>query len=382
MIVLDVRRALPEDVAAAGRGAGHLLPVMISASGPPYAGDITTVSDTTDLNLGEVVGPKIPLDSPLWLPDCDLISAERGRELILDESFEPYFSQLQPLEIAALTGVTVTGDLVACQAEARQRFSAAVLDFTPEEQEAIRWFVSRIRDVCRDQYGLLSDVPWRFLKVQGDLCGGFPHTRATHIIFSERFLNRVVAARQQPEETALRTVGRTFVHEQIHVLERLLPGRFDRLAQSVMGFRREPIKPHAWLTERQISNPDAPDLAWALSVKSEDGRERLVWPRTLLKSERTIPRMGADFWPVAVELEQTSEGWQVAEEAGIPRIEPLSAFKASLDAMLAPPGIDHPNEIAAYVFERVFVEDCVPDPSRPTDSRLQHYRMAFRTLLR
>lgn len=385
MVVLD-RRTVPADApAAARRGAGHLAPVFVrnAVAGEPIQPDGTgQLQDAADVSLAAVAGQLAEAQRPLWLPACDLISAEDGRRLILDESFEPYFSALHPLEIAAATGQVVTGDLAECREEARRRFSAAVLEFTPEEAEAVRWFVAEIREACREHYGLLSDVPWRFLKVRGDLCAGFPHTRATYIVISERFLARIVAARQEPAERALNTVGRTFVHEQIHVLERLFPERFADLAVTVMGFRRAQVTDHPWLAEQQMSNPDALDIGWLLPVKSAAGSERLVWPRTLLKSDRPVPRMGADFWPVAVDVERNGDGWQVVEADGQPRLHPLAEFREPLEAMLAPPGIDHPNEVAAYVFERVFLEDCVPAPNRTADPRLVRYRDWFRPHLR
>lgn len=362
-----------------------MVPILVKRTGD-RAGSVKDgvgeIADAEDLPLAPLAERIAGRDSPLWLPACDLISAEDGRTLILDESFEPYFSELQPLEIAAMTGEAVTGDLATCRAEARRRFAAAVLEFTPEEAEAVRWFVGQISEVCREHYGLFSDTPWRFLKVRGDLCAGFPHTRATYIVTSERFLSRIVAARQESREKALSTVGRVFVHEQIHVLERLLPARFANLAETVMGFRRGQVMANAWLTERQMGNPDALDLGWLLPVKSADGTERLVWPRTLLKSDRPVPRMGADFWPVAVDVERQGDGWQVVEADGQPRLHPLAAFQEPLEAMLAPPGIDHPNEVAAYVFERVFVEDCIPAANRTADPRLARYRAWFREHLR
>lgn len=385
IVVLDRRDAATDTSAEIRRGAGHVVPILVEGTGD-RAGvvkdGVGEVADAEDLSLAPLAERIAGRDSPLWLPACDLISAEDGRTLILDESFEPYFSELQSLEIAAMTGEAVAGDLAACRAEARRRFAAAVLAFTPEEAEAVRWFVGQIREVCREQYGLLADAPWRFLKVHGDLCAGFPHTRATYIVTSERFLSRIVAARQETREKALSTVGRTFVHEQIHVLERLLPARFANLAETVMGFRRGQVVANAWVTERQMGNPDALDLGWLLPVKSADGTERVVWPRTLLKSDRPVPRMGADFWPVAVDVERRGDVWQVVEADGEPRLHPLAEFREPLEAMLAPPGIDHPNEVAAYVFERIFVEDCIPAPNRTADPRLAPYRAWFREHLR
>ena len=69
--------------------------------------------------------------SPLVHPRVDFLQTERSAKAILDESYEPYFSQLQIREIEAFTNSEVpTTNLDTAREYAKEKFVLAVTDFS------------------------------------------------------------------------------------------------------------------------------------------------------------------------------------------------------------------------------------------------------------
>ena len=83
------------------------------------------------------------LKSPLVRETVRCLRGEEARRAYLDENFEQYYSRLNRREVEAMTGRALPEGLAgkALEKEARKRFSEAVVDFTPEEREVVRWMV-------------------------------------------------------------------------------------------------------------------------------------------------------------------------------------------------------------------------------------------------
>ena len=306
--------------------------------------------------------------SPLVRPNIDCLSPEESQRAILDDSYGGYFSKIQQREIGTLTGAPVQcNDLMVCQDEARRRFVANVLPFTEREVEAITWFVERIRERIGDDYGLFRRQPWRFIKVHDDLAGGFSHTRAASIIFSQRTIERIVRARNEPNEiVALRSLAPLFVHEQMHVLERFFPQRFQPMFEELLGFQRAKVESHPWLDERQILNPDAIDMDWVISTRPDNGQQGWFNLRTILRDGPEVPVMGKDFVGVAVRVLPAGDRFRIdVDETSKPRWVPIENLSDFIARLPVENGLDHPNEIAAYMFQQILVKDYLS-----TDSEL------------
>lgn len=81
--------------------------------------------------------PAATLPSPVNIHFPDLVEA---RSAILDDRDDPYFSRLQPLEMAAKTGRPVTGTtLDEQQANCRALYAADVASFSSTDQETLTW---------------------------------------------------------------------------------------------------------------------------------------------------------------------------------------------------------------------------------------------------
>jgi hypothetical protein len=326
-----------------------------------------------DPNAGRVAsfqgGVDAPGDPVRQAPQSEhgirCLNVTEGRNAIVDESVEPYFSQLQRREIAALTGKEATAEtLEGCRQQARQRFQNAALSFTAEEEEALTWFADRLRRMLVRDYPLFANQPWRFIKTRDDLCGGFSRTRGPCILFSQRTVRRIVKARDEKEEgAALRKVGPLLVHEQMHVLERFHPGKFAGLFTNLFGLTRGQILPNDWLTERQMSNPDGIRLEWFVALPDDPEApsqpRRYFWPCTILRQTEGIPRMGRDFLEIAVRVAQVGPAgrFQVMTKDGRPVFQSVQSLTEFARRFPDGQGLDHPNEMAAYLFAKILDQD-------------------------
>lgn len=299
--------------------------------------------------------------SPLVRRRIECLDVERASKAILDESYEPYFAKLQRREIGALTGKAVAGATLAeCRQQARRRFQDAVLPFTGQEEEALTWLVGELHELLADDFPLYAKQPWRFIKTDDRLCAGFSHTRGFCIILSRRTVGHIVLARGRGDAgAALRTLGGLLAHEQMHVLQRFYPRRFAELYRDVFRFEQARVEQNPWLVQRQMGNPDAPWPEWIVRLADEGGGHGHWQMQTLLCGESAVPRMGRDFMDVAVKVVKDDRGGYtvIVDEEGEPVHRPLSECSEYVDRFPTSRGLDHPNEIAAYMFGQLLREE-------------------------
>ena len=89
------------------------------------------------------------------------------------------------------------------------------------------------RWLLENDINLMANQPWRFIKIQNWLCGGFAHTRGTYIILSQAYLDRLSTdwSDDMTEESELKLVtslGGLLVHEQMHSLQRTFKSKFKK----------------------------------------------------------------------------------------------------------------------------------------------------------
>lgn len=283
------------------------------------------------------------------------LDREAGRAALLDDSAEPYFEKLQPREMAIKTGRELP---VASRADqlrfVRAAYRSAVLDFTPAERDCLRWYLGKLRPHLQAHYPALDAPGWTFLKTDGSIECGFPHTRGRAIILSRGYLAAMAMMRQRSQAGALGSFGLTLIHEQIHVLQRLDPEPWRELYREVFGMvRAERIAPNDWLIAHQLLNPDGTELRWLWPLPVEGrGREALL---PLLIASDEARRMGAPkgmrMVGVRVVEDRRAPGRYavVAEAPGSsrPAFEALTRFRDYVAAFAPSANIYHPNETSA-----------------------------------
>ena len=299
-------------------------------------------------------------ESSLVHPRIDFLDAKRAAKAILDESYEPYFSQLQIREIEAFTNSKVpTTNLDKAREYAKGKFASAVTDFTEKEEKCISFVVDKINSILlKNDIGLMAYQPWRFIKIEDWLCGGFAHTRGTYIILSQRHIDHLTKTwsdnmTAEEEKILLERLGGLLVHEQMHSLQRTFKSRFEKLYAKHWNFTKAHVLNDSTIKKDQVSNPDAPIAEWLIANPKDE--KSFYWARTLLKETEEIPVMGRDFTDrVFIVKNINGKYTTVKSEDNKLAYTNIDGIKFYKNAFPTIRGIDHPNEISAYMFSDYF----------------------------
>jgi hypothetical protein len=288
--------------------------------------------------------------TPASAPALRFLSAAEARSALTEGPEKQYFENLQLSEMRAKTGLALTGmSLAAAREQARKHYASEVLEFTPDERAAVEGVVIRLTPSLRQKAPLFARTGWSFLKVSSSVEGGLPHTRGAHIVLSPEVLVPFVVLYKRGRLAELDSfAANLMVHEQSHVVQRQNPALFATLNTEVLGFRRiDPAPLTAWLLERGVVNPDAPDCGWAYPV-GEGSSRRWIMPYLLLR-EGERPRMPQDFLLAGLDLVNANGGWSIVERNGKPQVEPLAGIAEYNRAFPDPSQAYHPNEISADI---------------------------------
>lgn len=290
-------------------------------------------------------------------PRITFLSLAEAKEVIVDDSLDPYFTLLTPLEMGVKTGRPLSSTTREEQVrECRERYVANVLEFGEEEREAIRQIVEAVFPFLHERYLLFASLPWSFLKITERIEGGLPHTRGRHIILSSRQTERLAAVFSKETRSSFQALlphAVLLIHEQFHVFQRLHPDLFLELYEEIWGFRHVPtIQTHPDLDRLHVVNPDATDCNWVMPL-GRSLRKRIIQPFLCFTNE--VPeralRMPQHFVLLAVELEEGEEGYRVRTDPdGRPHVSPLLAETEYRYRFGGSTHIYHPHEASADLF--------------------------------
>lgn len=288
------------------------------------------------------------------------LSKEDAAKAIVDDTAEPYFSTLQPMEMSAKTGAPITGKTLKEQrTECQRRYADGTLDFSADEKEAITTVVTTLQPVLKKEFPLFAKVPWSFLKIKDTIEGGLPHTRGKHVVLSERYCKQVMQIKGQPKVSFLRIrFLELMVHEQTHVFQRKYPKAFDTLYTTIWKFKKaSKITTNDYLKKYHLSNPDAVACQWVWPL-TENGQTTTFWPLVIFSEGDGLKRMPADFQMVGIEVVQKDGAYVVQEGAqGAPKITALMTFGAYRKILPFSSNIYHPDEMSADTFAKLIVVD-------------------------
>jgi len=296
--------------------------------------------------------------SPLVHSRISFLEKSQASVAILDETFEPYFSKLQRKEISTFVQEKAPKNIDSARAFARIKFSSAVMDFSSQEKEILSFVVKKTNIwLLENDINLMANQPWRFIKIQNWLCGGFAHTRGTYIILSQSYLDRLSTdwSDNMTEESELKLVtslGGLLVHEQMHSLQRTFKSKFKKLYSENWNFINQQIKDEQEIIKDQVSNPDAPIAEWL--IPDPEIRDKFYWIRTLITKNVEIPEMGKDFVDVAFDIFKDKENYSLIKLNNTISSRPLSELDFYTNSFPVKRGLDHPNEISAYMFSDFF----------------------------
>ena len=296
--------------------------------------------------------------SPLVHSRISFLEKDQASIAILDESFEPYFSKLQPKEISTFIQEKVSKNIDSARAFARMKFSSAVIDFSAKEKKILSFVVKKTNQwLSKNNINLMANQPWRFIKIQNWLCGGFAHTRGTYIILSQAYLDRLSVdwsdnMNKESELKLVTSLGGLLVHEQMHSLQRTFKSKFEKLYSENWNFIKQQVKDEQEIIKNQVSNPDAPIAEWL--IPDPEIQDKFYWIRTLITKNIEIPVMGRDFVDLAFEISKDNENYSVKKINNVFLSRPLTELNFYTKSFPVNRGLDHPNEISAYMFSDFF----------------------------
>jgi hypothetical protein len=289
----------------------------------------------------------------------EFLDKKKASIAILDETYEPYFSKLQVREIEAFVQEKSPKNIDSARAFAREKFSSAVIEFNSKEKQIISYVVNKLNLWLLDNnLNLMGSQPWRFIKIEDWLCGGFAHTRGTFIILSQSYLNRLTkdwseAMKPESEARLMTALGGLLVHEQMHSLQRTFKSRFDNLYINYWNFIPALVQEEMEINKHQVSNPDAPLAEWIISDPQDSSS--FFWVRTLLKKGVEIPVMGKDFIDAVFKIKKTEDIYKVVKTKDGDLLQmSLSEISFYQKSFPIKRGLDHPNELSAYMFSDYF----------------------------
>ncbi len=292
-----------------------------------------------------------------------------AKKAIIDDSLDPYFSKLQDHEMSAKTGETVTGDSREAKlTECKLLYQAAVLDFSDDDKATLVWLISKIQPSIARKYPVFGKTPWSFIKVADSLEGGMPHTRGRTVVLPESVLTQFDTLRRRQGDRAIPGGAMLLIHEQTHVLERLHPDLFTQLFTETFHFvRAANIKPDAWLTARQLINPDGIRCEWLLPANING--DCYILP-LIVFADPDAPDIHKGIETIGVIMTKKPDGYVAAvDDAGKPRVSRLAELKPYTDEEGSGGNNYHPNEIAADRFaELVVIDDLINKDLLPADA--------------
>jgi hypothetical protein len=316
----------------------------------------------------------------------DFFTKAEAKKAIVNDFKEPYFERLQKNEMNAKTGKVLEGkDLKALQKAARAHYQASVLEFSEDEKKNIRWVVDSIHADLKKHYPLLPRQKWKFLKVNDSVEGGLPHTRHDFIVFSQRITKVIFANKKQNEYFCLLGAANLFIHEQMHVVQRMNPGLFDPLYEDLWGFKKaKEIKPAdkklaSWLEGHHLLNPDGTDVMWVTSIKN-DKETTWLWPLVTLKEAKLSPKMPQDFQMIGITIVpgKKEDTFIVNGKKGQPVFSDLSKIPAYMKKFNGHHGNHyHPNELGADIFANLFLADHLLDPAKIQKSYIDQSKKMY-----
>ena len=291
-------------------------------------------------------------------PSVEFLSKNEAAVAILDESYEPYFSILQIREIQVLTGKQPpSSNIDEARDFARKEFSSAVISFSKEEKAALLIATEFIKSTFhKNKLNIIANHPWKFIKIEDWLCGGYAHTRGDYIILSQRHLDHLTSdwsdnMTKNDSLSLIKKLGSLLVHEQFHSLQRQYPEKFDSLYIGSWGFEKAGVEEDSAIIINQLTNPDAPKPEWIVNYNGN-----YYWLRTLIRENVEKPQMGKDFIDLVFKLESKNNKFALMRDS-LNNIQKqrLSDFTQYTSSFAVTQGLDHPNEISAYMFSKYYV---------------------------
>lgn len=155
--------------------------------------------------------------------------------------------------------------------DVRKWYCDRILEFDEEHKLSLQWLAKSINDKLPEKYRFLLNS-LTICMLDDSLERGFPHTHKDCIFFSKRILDRLKSYRFKNNiDMAIKNIGITLIHEQVHVLQREYPNLFKKLYTYYWTFiyNNKPIEGIDKYLDINRTNPDGTDLSWILDINNK-----------------------------------------------------------------------------------------------------------------
>ena len=304
------------------------------------------------------------------LPDgkqIHLLNAKEGAEAILDDRGEPFFSVLTTLDLSVRMGTALDPrDYEKNKDHFAAFLKSCVRDWTPQEEKAFLEILKAAHAAASSVTPDLIPKKWVFIKTTGQEEGGAFYARGGAIVVPQESLNNLLA---DPKSGAL---VREMIHESFHLYSRVHPEKRTRLYQAVGFTQMGSLVLGPQLSKRRMTNPDAPNFSYGITLKNSKGEPFRAILVTYSKVPEFTPEVKGLFSYVTFglfEVRLNGGSWRVvADQRGDPRsLNPEVARGFFEQIGRNTPYILHPEEILADNVAILALTRQNPELANPSD---------------
>jgi hypothetical protein len=145
-----------------------------------------------------------------------------------------------------------------------------ILSFSKMEKKSMLWLLSIVKKFIDKTIPSWKNYPWNFIKVSKKIEGGMPHTINLLIVIPESISSSISFLYKKKKFTELiEEYGLIFIHEYIHVIQKLNPNIFNNLYQNYWRYSYKKVNIPPLLLEKQRINPDGLDTNWVFNKKDK-----------------------------------------------------------------------------------------------------------------
>ena len=154
--------------------------------------------------------------------------------------------------------------------ELNKFYQKNTIEFTLEEQKNISEICLRCNSLLKN-YLKKDKIPyWNFLKLKSGIDWDFPYTIGKSVVFTQYRLYKLLELYNTQNDDNMNITLTTFIHEYLHILQRLNQNIFNMFYKKYWKFHSVPsiikdnIDNNVWLQTYHISNPDGLNNEWCI----------------------------------------------------------------------------------------------------------------------
>ena len=212
-----------------------------------------------------------------------------------------------------------------------------VLEFTNDEKTKIKSVVNYIyRNISSKFLSYFKN--WRFAKFSNSIENGYPHTHGDVIFLSQKLVDNLTEEYNTPLD--IRNISNlvdTLIHENVHVLQRKYPKKFESLYSKYWHFKKvEDIKGIENYLDNYRTNPDGMDLYYVFKNK--------LWLGCIYKTN-SKKRMDMVYYYAVPVKKQSDNVFTFDETRDVETLSSNKEFSEFFEGIYG--NLYHPNELAA-----------------------------------